>query len=269
MNKKFLEKIFLSHQHICKLPNAQKTEEWIESLLGFLFPARSSVCYQNADELRIHGNEIVSLFKDLCRDSFEGNANVELIGDSFFQNLEFIHQLCMDDATAIYEGDPAASSLEEVIGTYPGFYAISIYRIAHQIYNWGVPYLPRLLSEIAHSKTGIDIHPGATIGKSMCIDHGTGIVIGETTMIGNYVKIYQGVTLGALSVSKDMAKSKRHPSIEDHVVIYSGSTILGGNTVIGSNSIIGGNVWLTESVPSNSFIYYSPAGLIKRKKNEQ
>lgn len=140
--------------------------------------------------------------------------------------------------------------------TYPGFYAIAAYRMAHQLLKQGVKEIPRIITEHAHSKTGIDIHPAATIGRHFCIDHGTGVVIGETSVIGDHVKIYQGVTLGALSVNKEDASRKRHPTLEDHVVVYAGATILGGETVIGHNSVIGGNVWLTRSVPPLSKIYY-------------
>jgi serine O-acetyltransferase len=149
-----------------------------------------------------------------------------------------------------------AQGLAEVISTYPGFYAIALHRLAHALGQLQVPRVPRLLSEYAHARTGIDIHPAARIGPSFCIDHGTGIVIGETAVIGAHVQVFQGVTLGALSVAKHMANLKRHPTIEDHVVIYAGATILGGSTVVGSHSIIGGNVWLTESVPSHSRVYH-------------
>ena len=151
---------------------------------------------------------------------------------------------------------PAAQGLSEIISSYPGFYATALYRLAHALHQRGLPRLPRLLSEYAHQRTGIDIHPGARIGAAFCIDHGTGLVIGETAIIGANVQIYQGVTLGALSVTKGLQGTKRHPTIEDHVVIYAGATILGGSTVIGAHSIIGGNVWLTESVPSHSRVYH-------------
>ena len=154
---------------------------------------------------------------------------------------------------------PAAISEFEVIRTYPGFFAISFYRLAHCLYEHRGPLLPRILTEYAHSKTGIDIHPAAQIDEYFHIDHGTGIVIGESCIIGKHVKLYQGVTLGALSVAKSMAFTKRHPTVEDYVVIYSGATILGGETVIGRNSIIGGNVWLTKSVLPDSTVYHTPA----------
>jgi serine O-acetyltransferase len=156
------------------------------------------------------------------------------------------------------ERDPAATHIDEVIIAYPGFAAILIHRVAHYLHGKGVKVLPRVLSEFAHSRTGVDIHPGATIGDEFCIDHATGVVIGETSIIGNRVTIYQGVTLGALSVRKSLAQSKRHPTIEDDVTIYANATILGGNTVIGKGSIIGGNVWLTRSVPAGSILMRKP-----------
>ena len=159
--------------------------------------------------------------------------------------------------------DPASDSPEEVILCYPGFYAVMIYRFANVLYKLEVPILPRILSEYAHSQTGIDIHPGATIGRNFFIDHGTGIVIGETTIIGNRVTVYQGVTLGATFVNRELKGKRRHPKIGDNVVIYSGSTILGGDTVIGSNSIIGGNVWLVSSVPKGSKVYNTAKIIVK------
>ncbi len=171
---------------------------------------------------------------------------------SLLEEIPALRQKLLLDAKAAFEGDPAARSMEEVILSYPGFEAITVHRIAHFLHQNGVPLIPRIMSEYIHGKTGIDIHPGATIGSSFCIDHGTGIVIGETTEIGNNVKIYQGVTLGAISVKKDLCDKKRHPTIEDDVTIYAGASILGGGTVIGKGSVIGGNVWLTESVPAGS-----------------
>jgi serine O-acetyltransferase len=167
------------------------------------------------------------------------------------------------DVEAAFQGDPAAKSHEEVILAYPGLEAVLIHRFAHELWIRGIPLLPRMMSEYMHGITGIDIHPGAVIGKSFFIDHGTGVVIGETTVIGENVKLYQGVTLGALSVRKDASDTKRHPTIEDDVTIYSGATILGGETVVGRGSIIGGNVWLTHSVPADSKIYNKPEDLLK------
>jgi serine O-acetyltransferase len=187
-----------------------------------------------------------------------GKKTVEAnkIANTFFDQLHEIHASLERDILAMYEGDPAASSKNEVVRTYPGFYAIVAYRLAHALHTLGVEDIPRVITEHAHSKTGIDIHPGAKIGEHFCIDHGTGVVIGETTIIGNHVKIYQGVTLGALSVEKVDAQKKRHPTIEDHVVIYAGATILGGETTIGHDSVIGGNVWITKSIPPDSKVYY-------------
>ena len=171
------------------------------------------------------------------------------------------------DAEAILECDPASKSIEEVYMAYPGFYAIAIYRLAHELYKEGLPLIPRLMTEYAHSKTGVDINPGAHIGKSFFIDHATGVVIGESAIIKNNVKIYQGVTLGALYVAKNLQQTKRHPTIEDNVTIYANATILGGETVIGTNSIIGGNAWITSSVPPNSTVFHTPKIKIKTATN--
>ena len=171
------------------------------------------------------------------------------------------------DAEAILECDPASKSIEEVYMAYPGFYAIAIYRLAHELYKEGLPLIPRLMTEYAHSKTGVDINPGAHIGKSFFIDYATGVVIGESAIIKNNVKIYQGVTLGALYVAKNLQQTKRHPTIEDNVTIYANATILGGETIIGANSIIGGNAWVTSSVPPNSTVFHSPKIKIKTATN--
>lgn len=184
------------------------------------------------------------------------------ICQAFLQRLPEIKAMLYKDIRAIYEGDPAASSCEEVLICYPGFYAISIYRMAHALYTLRAPLLPRIMTEYAHEKTGIDIHAGASIGEYFCIDHGTGIVVGETTTIGDHVKLYQGVTLGAKSFALDADGNpvkgvKRHPDIGSHVVIYANATILGGETVIGDGCTIGGNTWLTHSVPPGQTVYYN------------
>jgi serine O-acetyltransferase len=175
------------------------------------------------------------------------------------KKLRDLRKILTEDVKAAYQGDPAAKSFDEIIFSYPSILAILIYRVAHELYDQDVPLIPRMMAEYAHSITGIDIHPGATIGRYFFIDHGTGVVIGETGIIGNYVRIYQGVTLGALSLPMEekgdlLRKIKRHPTIEDHVTIYAGATILGGETVIGSGSVIGGNVWLTHSVPPGTTV---------------
>lgn len=188
-------------------------------------------------------------------------ADTETPAYEIIEEIPNIKEALIKDAQAIYEGDPAARSPEEVILSYPGFYAISIYRIAHEFYRRGIQYVSRLMTEYAHEKTGVDIHAGAKIGSYFCIDHGTGIVIGETTTIGDRVKIYQGVTLGAKSFELDDAGNpikgtKRHPDIGNDCVIYANATILGGNTKIGDGCVIGGNVWLTRSVAPGETIYY-------------
>jgi len=175
---------------------------------------------------------------------------------AFLLTIPTLQGLLTTDVRAAYEGDPAAGSYDEIIFSYPGLFTISVYRVAHELFKQKIPLLPRMMTEYAHSVTGIDIHPGASIGESFFIDHGTGVVIGETSKIGNRVRLYQGVTLGALSLPKDAGEllrgEKRHPTIEDDVIIYSGATILGGDTVIGARSTIGGNVWITESVPPDT-----------------
>ena len=192
------------------------------------------------------------------------------IVDEFLAALPEVRRLVDTDVQAAYDGDPAATSRMEVVMAYPGLYAVTIHRLAHVLYKLKVPIIPRVMSELAHSKTGIDIHPGATIGERFFIDHGTGVVIGETTVIGRNVRLYQGVTLGGLSFDKDangaLVKGlKRHPNIEDNVVIYANATILGGDTTIGHDSEIGGNVWIKESVPPYSRVYNKPpAPMIKK-----
>ena len=180
----------------------------------------------------------------------------------FLRRLPDLRRLLNSDVLAAYDGDPAAKSVEEVVFSYPAIEAITAYRVAHCLYADGVSMIPRIISEYAHGKTGIDIHPGARIGERFFIDHGTGVVIGETAVIGRNVKIYQGVTLGALSIPRSGAdalrSTRRHPTIQDNVTIYSGATILGGDTVIGEGSVIGGNVWLVHSVPPKSRITYEP-----------
>ena len=198
--------------------------------------------------------------------------DAKAIVDEFVAALPEVRRLVETDVDAAYDGDPAATSRMEVVMAYPGLYAVTVHRLAHVLYKLKVPILPRVMSELAHSKTGIDIHPGATIGERFFIDHGTGVVIGETTVIGRNVRLYQGVTLGGLSFAKDdngaLVKGlKRHPNIEDNVVIYANATILGGDTTIGHDSEIGGSVWLIESVPPNSRVYNKPPAPVIKTKN--
>jgi serine O-acetyltransferase len=224
-------------------------------LLDTLFPQAAEQAYGTSGEIRDALDASAAELRSLLR-PLEGEIDDPArIAAAFFQALPEIHRQLLVDATAIERGDPAAESVDEVILAYPGFLAIAVHRIAHRFYELRVPLLPRVLSEWAHERTGIDIHPGATLGHPVIIDHGTGIVVGETAVLGNNVKLYQGVTLGALSVTKSLASTKRHPTIENDVVIYANATILGGETVIGRGSVIGGNVWITASVPPNSIVY--------------
>jgi serine O-acetyltransferase len=245
----------------------QGVQQFTDDLLAALFPHFCRTTYRTADEI---ADELARLEGELARmigPLLKGGAkSADEIARAFTEALPGIHERLLLDAEAINAGDPAAESLDEVILAYPGFLAIAIHRLAHELYMRRVPIFPRLLGEYAHQVTGIDIHPGATIGASFAIDHGTGIVIGESAVIGANVKMYQGVTLGALSVKKSLARSKRHPTIEDNVVIYAQAVILGGDTVVGHDSIVGGNVWLTHSVPPFSVVHHE-AEVTVRPKN--
>lgn len=260
MSEEFYLHIFNKQKGVEAVPSNQVVASWAINLMDLIYPERSTATKYTIAEIQ-------GLFSGLERELTQilnatkacKNCNNELISRAFFQGLPELYRKMNTDIASILSGDPAAKSEFEIIRTYPGFLAISMYRIANVLLKSDVPLIPRILTEYAHSQTGIDIHPGAEIGEYLYIDHGTGIVIGETTVIGDHVKLYQGVTLGALSVEKYMANTKRHPTIEDHVIIYSGATILGGETVIGDNSIIGGNVWLTKSVPSHSTVYHQSA----------
>jgi serine O-acetyltransferase len=238
------------------LPSKHDVEAFVDNALALLFPQHAEDVAATEDQIRAQLTLLrADLGRVLCavvpRERSQGLAG------RFTELLPGMYERLRADAEAILAGDPAAESLDEVVVAYPGFLAIAIHRIAHGLHSLGVPILPRLLAEVAHARTGIDIHPGAIVGRSFCIDHGTGIVIGETAVIGEEVKIYQGVTLGALSVSKSAAGVKRHPTIEDRVVLYANATVLGGDTTVGHDSVIGGNVWLTTSVPPRSFVYHS------------
>ena len=259
------------------LPSQQRTIDILHALRAILFPgyyerepvdARALVYLTGERVTGVRKHLAEEIIKSLCHDCRlkgqcnrmpECEAKAHDITDDLLGALPGIRARLHLDVQAAFQGDPAAKSEAEVILSYPGLAAISTHRIAHFLYQKEVPLLPRIMSEYIHHQTGIDIHPGATIGDSFFIDHGTGVVVGETTHIGDHVKIYQGVTLGALSVKKSLARKKRHPTIEDDVTIYAGATILGGNTVIGHDSVIGGNVWLIRSVPPFSRVYNSSA----------
>jgi serine O-acetyltransferase len=261
----FIDELFDAHRQIVDyLPDIAQSQGFTDTLINLLFP--NNPC-DNLDQYRLRFKESRLLLEKLMvsiKNSLDGDPEEQSV--IFFNALPSIYKLLTKDADAIHKFDPAVTNLQEVICAYPGFYAIAVYRIANQLYRQGIPMLPRIMSESAHGKTGIDIHPGATIGESFFIDHGTGVVIGETSQIGNNVKIYQGVTLGALIVKKSLATKKRHPTIEDNVIIYAGSTVLGGETVIGHDSVIGGNVWLTASVPANSVVYHTSTVKIRNSK---
>lgn len=235
-------------------PNKRQAEQFIEQLFDVLF-INTDNKYTSRAAFETEFQYLGIVFNKLVLNQ-KLDAGVDDNWEVFSGELPAIYNASIFDAQAILDFDPAANSLEEVLHTYPGFYAIAVHRISHYLWQKNARELARIFSEHVHSKTGIDIHPGARIGQGFAIDHGTGIVIGESTQIGNNVKIYQGVTLGALSVAKENAKIKRHPTIQDDVIIYSNATILGGNTLIGRGSIIGGNVWLTYSIPSNSVVFH-------------
>jgi len=238
--------------------NIAEVRKSVDDLVLLIFPERgclglreSKEIEQTIKDLKIKFTKYIESVAPLKPEVKEkAAANAEL----FFNKIPQLAETLDLDAQAALQGDPAAYSREEVIISYPGFYAVCIYRLSHALYELGIPLIPRLMTEYAHEKTGIDIHPGAKIAESFFIDHGTGVVIGETATIGKNVKIYQGVTLGALSVKKKLQSIKRHPTIEDDVVIYANATILGGETIIGKGSIVGGNTWIVESVKPGTVI---------------
>jgi serine O-acetyltransferase len=263
----FMEGLFRTNQKYAnEVPSGSETHMFVERAIDLLFPYRTksrrtlAEMEKQMEELQQDLERLmIPLQKKLPRSSGE-------ICRVFMDRLPGIHKMMLADADAFCQFDPAAESMEEVILCYPGFFSIAVYRLANQLNELGVPILPRVMTEYAHGKTGVDIHPGAKIGQSFFIDHGTGTVIGETSIIGDNVKIYQGVTLGALFVRKSLAQQKRHPTIEDNVIIYARSTILGGETVIGHDSVIGGNVWLTESVLPYSVVYQKHHVVVRDSK---
>ena len=244
-----------------KQPNLRyRLKEEVEVFTNLLFYTLFDIetpVQQNLEKLEEQFDSLVDL---AC---WQSEKPCKKVWANYVQKLPTILENLNMDAEATVNCDPASLSIEEVYMAYPGFYAIAIYRLAHELYKIGFPLVPRLMTEYAHRQTGVDINPGAQIGNYFHIDHGTGVVIGETAIIKNHVKIYQGVTLGGLYVAKHLQQTKRHPTIEDNVTIYANATILGGKTVIGANSIIGGNSWLTASVPPNSTVYHSPEIKIK------
>jgi serine O-acetyltransferase len=271
-----------------KLPSREAVVRILENLFAVLYPGFYGVQHLTAENLEYH---VGALLDDIAADLYEqvclsyqfdeqvgdrrgasairGAADTAV--DRFLQRISEVRRLLMLDCEAAMDGDPAARSYAEIIFAYPGFKAITIQRIAHELFELGMPLLARIMTEYAHGKTGIDIHPGAKIGESFFIDHGTGVVIGETAVIGNNVKIYQGVTLGALSFPKDargrlLRGSKRHPTLCDKVVVYAGATVLGGDTVIGEGAVIGGNTWVIESVRPGERVLNTRTSKAKQEK---
>lgn len=263
LNKSFIQ-ILHDRNAKCNIsfPDRLLAHQFIDDLFDLLFIPRNSGSYTRED-IEKEYSLLKQQFASLVFDVLEDGSALESVTEKYFAAIPALYQQLLKDARAILEFDPAAGSEEEVLVAYPGFYATAVYRLSHVLWIEGVKILPRVFTEYAHSKTGIDIHPGAAIGEAFSIDHGTGVVIGETTVIGNHVKLYQGVTLGALNVSKESAQSKRHPTIEDNVTVYSGATILGGDTIIGHDTIIGGNVWLTYSIEPWSVVYHKSESRIR------
>jgi serine O-acetyltransferase len=249
------------------LPPVESTQHFVDELVMFFFPLKGNRTV-SLKSLQKELRRLRFRLSELLYPLHDGAENeVTQVVESFFNQLPDVYDKMLNDAQSFLNSDPSAKGIEEIIMSFPGFYAISVYRIAHELQILNVPLLPRIMSEYLHGKTGIDIHPAAKIGKNFFIDHGTGVVIGETTEIGDNVKIYQGVTLGALFVERALRDQKRHPTIQDDVIIYAGTTILGGKTVIGRGSVIGGNVWLTESVEPHSLVYHQPQIVIRDKKD--
>ena len=232
--------------------NSSKITNWIDDLFLILFPEKALSTEGIENLWKINKLNFIAFSLNTANDKSE----IEMAGisEQFYDSIPDIYFNLQKDANALLNTDPAANSIQEIINSYPGFTAIAIYRIANAMSKFDIPMIPRILTEYAHSRTGIDIHPKATIGIPFVIDHGTGIVIGETTIIGKNVCIYQGVTLGAMQVEKSMEEKKRHPTVEDNVIIYANATILGGSTIIGNHSIIGGNTFVTKSVNPYSFV---------------
>lgn len=250
--------------HIC-LPGVKK---FVTDLLYHMYPAMGQLEFKSVSDLETSILENKKFFIKIVKCQAQvTDEKAEKIADEFYSKLADIEKKLELDSNYINECDPACLSTEEVVAAYPGFYAIACYRIAHEILRAGFPIFSRMITEIAHEKTGVDIHPGASIETPFFIDHGTGVVIGETTVIGKNVRIYQGVTLGALSVSKDLQGSKRHPTVEDDVIIYSNATILGGKTIIGKGTTIGGNVWISKTISPSSFVYHDSVVTTKVKES--
>ncbi|MBX3736032.1 MAG: serine acetyltransferase [Candidatus Didemnitutus sp.] len=271
----------INHLDGPNLPSQESVAELARDFMHVLFPGYfEASSLKQADVEHWLGQQLAKIARNLRAEiekslRFAGHADpaasAERAAATTLARLPSIRRIIQTDVNAAYTGDPAARSFEEIILAYPSVLVVSLQRIAHVLYEEGVPLLPRMITEFAHERTGVDIHPGATIGTHFFIDHGTGVVIGETAVIGNHVKIYQGVTLGAKSFEVDangqpIKGVKRHPQIDDHVTIYAHATILGGTTRIGAHSVVGANVWLLESIPENSIAYYQDTNLVVRPR---
>lgn len=266
--KDFAKHLSVTNKGFCmEAPSMLKTREMVDNLVHILFPLKDE-CRLDEDDIQIELERCSVQLKELLFSIRNSMAeSPEHLTEKFFRELPAAYDDMLNDARSIAQFDPASSCVEEVILSYPGFYCISVYRMAHILYRLKVPLIPRIMMEYVHGATGIDINPGAQIDSPFFIDHGTGIVIGETAVIGKNVKIYQGVTLGALSVEKGLANTKRHPTIQDNVIIYAGSTILGSKTTIGHDTVIGGNTWITESVLPHSVVYRQHRVVVKDSKD--
>lgn len=286
---------FLDSYHTCgginhidgaNLPSKAMVDDFMRDLLRLMFPGFHHDNALNSTELpgqtvaligRVHMRLIRETEKALCFKGDASNCCAETIVTGFMQQLPELRKILHTDVEAAMQGDPAATSMDEIIVAYPGIEAVAVQRMAHILYDAGVPMLPRMMTEWAHSRTGIDIHPGATIGTHFFIDHGTGVVIGETSEIGNHVRIYQGVGLVGRSIEENVKRDgdgkalvgKRHPTIGNYVTVYSGATILGGDTTIGDRCIIGGNVWVTHSIPPDTVVYFSSSEVQMKPRNKQ
>jgi serine O-acetyltransferase len=256
LDEDFVAARFQAHVDCPGCPSAHDVAAWFDDVLGFVFPQHASRRFGDLAAFREFGDQLGERLVGLVHDCPDAAGFAATVAAGFVAKLPVLHGRLEEDADAIVAGDPAAWDRGEVVRSYPGFYAIAAHRVAHALLEQGARMLARMIAAHAHRNTGIDIHPAARIGHRCCIDHGTGLVIGETAELGDDVKLYQGVTLGGLSVRKEDAKTKRHPTIGDRVVIYAGATILGGDTVVGHDSVIGGNVWLTRSVPPYSKLTY-------------
>lgn len=275
-----------THTNHEPIPSRREIVEIVKDFVKILFPGYFSK--EKVDPLNLKykvGLSVSNLFKKVAEqiinsfrhECFRYDKPCEVCIEKgyesvaeLFKKIPALRKVLATDVKATFDGDPAAQNYDEIIFSYPGIFAITVYRVAHELYKMDIPLIPRIMTEYAHSVTGIDIHPGATIDERFAIDHGTGVVIGETTLIGKNVRLYQGVTLGALSLPKDAGQIykgvKRHPTLEDGVIVYSGTTILGGDTVIGKSAVIGGNVWLTESVPPDTMVLMEEPRLIYKQK---